>query len=105
MYIKFKTKEFATEFVNAIKKNKEKSFDLKDFGLWEFHCFDEEENGISITYVHKRINYFIIINVYIVKGAENNIAFNAYENYDEMYAPLFYNEYKQLFYHDYFIGE
>ena len=28
-----------------------------------------------------------------------------YERYDEMYAPLFYNEYKQLFYHDYFIGE
>ena len=25
--------------------------------------------------------------------------------YDEIYAPLFYNEYKQLFYYDYFIGE
>nr|DAK46528.1 MAG TPA: hypothetical protein [Bacteriophage sp.] len=36
---------------------------------------------------------------------ENQISFNTYERYDEMYAPLFYNEYKQLFYYDYFIGE
>lgn len=36
---------------------------------------------------------------------ENQISFNTYERYDEMYAPLFYNEYKQLFCHDYFIGE
>lgn len=36
---------------------------------------------------------------------ENQIVLNTYERYDEMYAPLFYNEYKQLFYHDYFIGE
>lgn len=36
---------------------------------------------------------------------ENQINLNTYERYDEMYAPLFYNEYKQLFYHDYFIGE
>lgn len=33
MDIKFKTKEFATEFINTIKKNKEKSFDFKDFGI------------------------------------------------------------------------
>lgn len=89
----------------TIKKNKEKSFDFKDFGIWEFHCIDEEENGISITYVHKRINYFITINIYILKDIENEISFNTYNGYDSMYAPLFYNEYKQLLYHDYFIGE
>lgn len=105
MYIKFKTKEFATEFINTIKKNKEKSFDFRDFGIWEFHCADEEENGINITYVHKRINYFITINIYILKDEENEISFNTYNGYDSMYAPLFYNEYKQLLYHDYFIGE
>lgn len=43
MYIKFKTKEFATEFINTIKKNKEKSFDFKEFGTWEFNCADEKE--------------------------------------------------------------
>jgi hypothetical protein len=63
------------------------------------------KNGISITYVHKRINYFITINIYILKDIENEISFNTYNGYDSMYAPLFYNEYKQLFYHDYFIGE
>ena len=51
----------------TIKKNKERSFDFKDFGIWEFHCIDKEENGISITYVHKRINYFIMsINNYFI---------------------------------------
>lgn len=105
MYIKFKTKEFATEFINTIKKNKERSFDFRDFGIWEFHCIDENKNGISITYVHKRINYFITINIYILKDIENEISFNTYNGYDSMYAPLFYNEYKQLFCHDYFIGE
>lgn len=105
MHIKFKTKEFATEFINIIKKNKEKSFDLKEFGVWEFHCSDEEENGISITYVHNKINYFLIINIFIVKNAENEIILNTYEGYDAMYAPLFYNEYKQLFYSNYFLGE
>lgn len=105
MYIKFKTKEFAAEFVNTIKKNKDKSYDLKEFGIWE-SCFgDIEENGINITYVHKRINYFITINIYILKDVENEISFNTYNGYDSMYAPLFYNEYKQLLYHDYFIGE
>lgn len=105
MYIKFKTKEFATEFVNTVKKNKEKSFDLKDFGVWEFHCADEEENGISITYRNNKTNYFLIINIYTLKDREKQIILNTYEGYDAMYAPLFYNEYKQLFYKDYFIGE
>lgn len=73
--------------------------------LIKVHCIDENKNGITITYVHKRINYFITINIYILKDVENKISFNTYERYDEMYAPLFYNEYKQLFYHDYFIGE
>lgn len=102
MHIKFKTKEFATEFINTIKKNKEKSFDLKEFGTWEFNCADEEENGISITYVHNKVNYFLIINIFI---KENEIILNTYEGYDAMYAPLFYNEYKQLFYSNYFLGE
>ena len=43
MYIKFKTKEFATEFVNTVKKNKERSFDFKEFGTWEFNCADEKK--------------------------------------------------------------
>lgn len=102
MHIKFKTKEFATEFINTIKKNKEKSFDLKEFGTWEFNCADEEENGINITYVHNKVNYFLIINIFI---KENEIILNTYEGYDAMYVPLFYNEYKQLFYSNYFLGE
>lgn len=59
----------------------------------------------TVCEVYKRINYFIIINIYILKDVENEISFNTYNGYDSMYAPLFYNEYKQLFYHDYFIGE
>lgn len=105
MYIKFKTKEFATEFINTIKKNKERSFDFKEFGTWEFNCADEEENGISITYRNNKTNYFLIINIYTLKDREKQIILNTYEGYDAMYAPLFYNEYKQLFYKDYFIGE
>ena len=105
MYIKFKTKEFATEFVNTIKKNKDKSYDLKEFGTWE-SCFgDIEENGVTITYRNKKTNYIILINVFINRDMENQIVLNTYERYDEMYAPLFYNEYKQLFYRNYFIGE
>lgn len=102
MYIKFKTKEFATEFVNTIKKNKERSFDFKEFGTWEFHHIDEEENGSIITYLNKKRNYFLIIDVFV---KEDQISFNTYNGYDSIYAPLFYNEYKQLLYHDYFIGE
>lgn len=105
MYIKFKTKEFATEFVNTIKKNKEKSFDFKEFGTWEFNYADEKKNGITITYRNKKTNYIVLIHVFINRDAENQINLNTYERYDEMYAPLFYNEYKQLFYYDYFIGE
>lgn len=105
MDIKFKTKEIATEFVNTVKKNKEKSFDFKEFGVWEFHCADEEENGISITYRNNKTNYFLIINIYTLKDREKQIILNTYEGYDAMYASLFYNEYKQLLYHDYFIGE
>jgi hypothetical protein len=105
MYIKFKTKEFATEFIDTIKKNKEKSLDFKEFGTWEFNCADEKKNGITITYRNKKTNYIVLIHVFINRDAENQISFNTYERYDEMYAPLFYNEYKQLFYHDYFIGE
>lgn len=105
MYIKFKTKEFATEFVNTIKKNKDKSYDLKEFGTWE-SCFgDIEENGVTITYRNKKTNYIVLINVFINRDMENQIVLNTYERYDEMYAPLFYNEYKQLFYRNYFIGE
>lgn len=54
MYIKFKTKEFATEFVNTVKKNKERSFDFKEFGTWEFNCADKKENGVTITYRNKK---------------------------------------------------
>lgn len=54
---------------------------------------------------NKKTNYIVLINVFINRDAENQISFNTYERYDEMYAPLFYNEYKQLFYNDYFIGE
>ena len=102
MYIKFKTKEFATEFIDTVKKNKEKSFDFREFGTWEFHHIDEEENGAIVTYLNKKRNYFLIINVFV---REDQISFNTYEGYDKVYIPLFYNEYKQLFYHDYFIGE
>lgn len=102
MYIKFKTKEFATEFVDTVKKNKEKSFDFREFGTWEFHHIDEEENGVIITYLNKKRNYFLIIDVFV---KEDQISFNTYNGYDSIYAPLFYNEYKQLFYNDYFIGE
>lgn len=73
--------------------------------LCKIHCIDENKNGITITYVHKRINYFITINIYILKDVKNEISFNTYNGYDSMYAPLFYNEYKQLLYYDYFIGE
>lgn len=52
-----------------------------------------------------KCDYFITINIYILKDEENEISFNTYNGYDSMYAPLFYNEYKQLLYHDYFIGE
>ena len=44
-------------------------------------------------------------NIFINRDAENQIVLNTYERYDEIYASLFYNEYKQLFYIDYFIGE
>lgn len=105
MYIKFKTKEFATEFVNTIKKNKDKSYDLKEFGIWE-SCFgDIEENGISISYLNENQNKYVTVNIFIDEDIENQIAINTYEEYDLMYAPLFYNEYKQLFYRNYFIGE
>ena len=60
MYIKFKTKEFATEFVNTVKKNKERSFDFREFGTWEFNCADEKENGVTITYKNKKTNYFLL---------------------------------------------
>lgn len=105
MYIKFKTKEFATEFVNTIKKNKDKSYDLKEFGIWE-SCFgDIEENGISISYLNENQNKYITVNIFIDEDIENQIVINTYEEYDLMYALLFYNEYKQLFYRNYFIGE
>lgn len=105
MYIKFKTKEFATEFVNTIKKNKDKSYDLKEFGIWE-SCFgDIEENGISISYLNENQNKYVTVNIFIDEDIENQIVINTYEEYDLMYAPLFYNEYKQLLYKNYFIGE
>ncbi len=105
MYIKFKTKEFATEFVNTIKKNKDKSYDLKEFGIWE-SCFgDIEENGISISYLNENQNKYITVNIFIDEDIENQVVINTYEEYDLMYAPLFYNEYKQLLYRNYFIGE
>jgi hypothetical protein len=105
MYIKFKTKEFATEFVNTIKKNKDKSYDLKEFGIWE-SCFgDIEENGISISYLNENKNKYITVNIFIDEDIENQVVINTYEEYDLMYAPLFYNEYKQLLYRNYFIGE
>ena len=105
MNIKFKTKEFATEFVNTIKKNKDKSYDLKEFGTWE-SCFgDIEENGISISYLNKNQNKYITVNIFIDEDIENQVVINTYEEYDLMYAPLFYNEYKQLLYRNYFIGE
>lgn len=105
MYIKFKTKEFATEFVNTIKKNKDKSYDLKEFGIWE-SCFgDIEENGISISYLNENQNKYVTVNIFIDKDIENQVVINTYEKYDLMYAPLFYNEYKQLLYRNYFIGE
>lgn len=105
MYIKFKTKEFATEFVNTIKKNKDKSYDLKEFGMWE-SCFgDIEENGISISYLNENQNKYVTVNIFIDEDIENQIVINTYEEYDLMYAPLLYNEYKQLFYRNYFIGE
>lgn len=105
MYIKFKTKEFATEFVNTIKKNKDKSYDLKEFGIWE-SCFgDIEENGISISYLNENQNKYVTVNIFIDEDIENQIVINTYEEYDLMYAPLFYNKYKQLFYMEYFIGE
>lgn len=63
MYIKFKTKEFATEFVNTAKKNKERSFDFKELGTWEFNCVDEKKNGITITYRNKK-NKLYCINKY-----------------------------------------
>lgn len=105
MYIKFKTKEFATEFIDTIKKNKEKSFDFKEFGTWE-SCFgDIEENGISISYLNENQNKYVTVNIFIDEDIENQIVINTYEEYDSMYAPLFYNEYKQLLYRNYFIGE
>lgn len=105
MYIKFKTKEFATEFVNTIKKNKNKSYDLKEFGIWE-SCFgDIEENGISISYLNENQNKYITVNIFIDEDIENQVVINTYEEYDLMYAPLFYNEYKQLLYRNYFIRE
>lgn len=105
MYIKFKTKEFAAEFVNTIKKNKDKSYDLKEFGIWE-SCFgDIEENGISISYLNENQNKYVTVNIFIDEDIENQVVINTYEEYDLMYAPLFYNEYKQLFYKNYFIGE
>lgn len=105
MYIKFKTKEFATEFVNTIKKNKDKSYDLKEFDTWK-SCFgDIEENGISISYLNENQNKYITVNIFIDEDIENQVVINTYEEYDLMYAPLFYNEYKQLLYRNYFIGE
>lgn len=105
MYIKFKTKEFATEFVNTIKKNKDKSYDLKEFGIWESCFCDIEENGISISYLNKNQNKYVTVNIFIDEDIENQIVINTYEEYDLVYAPLFYNEYKQLLYRNYFIGE
>lgn len=105
MYIKFKTKEFAAEFVNTIKKNKDKSYDLKEFGIWE-SCFgDIEENGISISYLNENQNKYVTVNIFIDEDIENQVVINTYEEYNLMYAPLFYNEYKQLLYRNYFIGE
>ena len=105
MYIKFKTKEFATEFINTIKKNKDKSYDLKEFGIWE-SCFgDIEENGISISYLNENQNKYVTVNIFIDEDIENQIVINTYEEYDLMYVPLFYNEYKQLLYCNYFIEE
>lgn len=105
MNIKFKTKEFATEFVNTIKKNKDKSYDLKEFGIWE-SCFgDIEENGISISYLNENQNKYVTVNIFIDEDIENQVVINTYEEYDLMYAPLFYSEYKQLLYRNYFIGE
>ena len=65
----------------------------------------EKKNGVTITYKNKKTNYIVLIHAFINRDMENQISFNTYERYDEMYAPLFYNEYKQLFYNDYFIGE
>jgi hypothetical protein len=105
MNIKFKTKEFAAEFVNTIKKNRDKSYDLKEFGIWE-SCFgDIEENGISISYLNENQNKYVTVNIFIDEDIENQVVINTYEEYDLMYAPLFYNEYKQLLYRNYFIGE
>jgi len=90
---------------NTIKKNKDKSYDLKEFGIWE-SCFgDIEENGISISYLNENQNKYVTVNIFIDEDIENQVVINTYEEYDLMYAPLFYNEYKQLLYRNYFIGE
>jgi hypothetical protein len=105
MYIRFKTKKFATEFIDAVKKSAGKSFYFKEFGTWDFYYINEKENGIVISYRNRKTDYIIIINIFIDKYMKNQIIFNTYEGYDSIYTPLFYNEYKQLFYNDYFIGE
>lgn len=105
MYIKFKTKEFALEFINTIKKYRKENFDFKEFGKWESHHGDIEKNGITISYINENRDKYVTVNVFIDEDIENQIVVNTFEGYDAMYAPLFYNEYKQLFYKDYFIGE
>lgn len=40
---------------------------------------------------NKKTNYIVLIHAFINKDMENQISFNTYERYDEMYAPLFYN--------------
>lgn len=47
----------------------------------------------------------IMYDIFIDEDIENQVVINTYEEYDLMYAPLFYNEYKQLLYRNYFIGE
>lgn len=60
---------------------------------------------ISISYLNENQNKYVTVNIFIDKDIENQVVINTYEEYDLMYAPLFYNEYKQLLYRNYFIGE
>ena len=67
------------------------------FNCIEYIVFDSNAQEQLILYIsYEKKNK---------KHMENQISFNTYERYDEIYVPLFYNEYKQLFYYDYFIGE
>ena len=61
-------------------------------------------NDIPSIVTVKASNIYTV-NIFIDEDIENQIVINTYEEYDLMYAPLFYNEYKQLFYRNYFIGE